>query len=495
MPALVGHRHAECGQHAGVDRNHRTPDAECFSEGADVQAAGAAEADQEKIRRVVSAIYRNTADGFDHVFVGDADDAPGGGFDLKADTFREIANGVPGPAEIEFEPAGEWRARRQPAEQQVGVGDRRLRSALAIASRARVRACRFRPDLEHAAAVDPGDRAAAGANRVHVDHGHGNRIFAEAAFAGNADRPFEQGDIGGGAAHVEADEPSLAELAAEIFHRGEASRRAGKQQFDGGIRRLAGADRLAARLHDLQRRTGGQMAEAALQALQITAHHGTEKGVEPGGHAPLVFPVLRQYLRRAGKEKIGKSFPQRRLDGFFVARVEKGKQQIDRHRFRAEFADLFDEGGKVFSVQRIDGGAVGGDAPAGFQAERRWRRRRRRLEFKRVKLRPGLSREGEQVAESPVGDKNRAGAFALQQGIGRHRAAMDELQRRAGKAEIRKSPEHRPLRRLGSGRNLVNRQLDATAREWTNTEKISESATDVDADSQGGICYGHGAAL
>src|SRR5439155_18623460 len=67
---------------------------------------------------------------------------------------------------IEHEPA--WQLGRQPAEQEVRVGDRRA-ATCAVARRPRMRTRRFRPDADRPAGVPAHDRAAAGPDRVEVD--------------------------------------------------------------------------------------------------------------------------------------------------------------------------------------------------------------------------------------------------------------------------------------------------------------------------------------
>jgi hypothetical protein len=64
------------------------------------------------------------------------------------------------------------------AQHDVGVGHRGAVAAAAVGRRSRHRAGRARPDLEGAGLVDEGDRAAAGADRVHVDHRHQHREAA-----------------------------------------------------------------------------------------------------------------------------------------------------------------------------------------------------------------------------------------------------------------------------------------------------------------------------
>ena len=65
-------------------------------------------------------------------------------------------------------PAGE--TRRQAAEQEVGIRHGRRRTAAAVAGRAGVRPGALRADAQRAACVPPDDRAAAGTDRVDVDH-------------------------------------------------------------------------------------------------------------------------------------------------------------------------------------------------------------------------------------------------------------------------------------------------------------------------------------
>ena len=341
-----------------------------------MQAARAAETDEQEFGWVEAPVDRDAADGFDHVFVGDADDALRGGLDVEAYRFRESGHGLAGEIDVEFEAAGQRRARRQPAEQQIGVGDGRSGAALAVADRSRVRASRLRAHLQHAAAVDIGDGAAARADGMHVHHGHGDGKLAEPAFAGDADGSVEQGDVGGSPAHVETDQLALSDLAAQICHRRQPSRGSGEQQVHRGVRRLAGAHGFAARLHDLQRGARGKMIQTRLQTAQITAHDRPEKGIQPSRHAALVFLVFGQHPRRAGNEHFGQGFAQGLLDGFLVARVEKREQQIDRHRFRFQFAQLRGQRSQVVRRQRVYGLPIRTNPAAGFQAKL-FRHRRR----------------------------------------------------------------------------------------------------------------------
>src|SRR5204863_1579485 len=62
------------------------------------------------------------------------------------------------------------------AEDEIGVGDGRLRAALPITSWPRGRPGTVGTDLQQAHAVDPADRAAAGAKRLDLDHRNADAI-------------------------------------------------------------------------------------------------------------------------------------------------------------------------------------------------------------------------------------------------------------------------------------------------------------------------------
>src|SRR5262249_10869794 len=68
--------------------------------------------------------------------------------------------------------AAEEIIRVEVAAHEVGVGDRWAQTAASIAGRAGIGAGALRADVEEAAAVDPGDRAAAGGYRGHIERGH-----------------------------------------------------------------------------------------------------------------------------------------------------------------------------------------------------------------------------------------------------------------------------------------------------------------------------------
>ena len=89
-----------------------------------------------------------------------------------------------GGRSVELEPAGERAG--EAAEHEVGVGDGRLEPAAAVAGRPGIGAGALRADAQRAAAVAPGDRAAACADGLQVDGRQADRKAVELALCGVA---------------------------------------------------------------------------------------------------------------------------------------------------------------------------------------------------------------------------------------------------------------------------------------------------------------------
>ena len=73
------------------------------------------------------------------------------------------------------------------AEHDRGVGDGRLGAAAAIAGGAGLGAGRARADAQATRAVDPGDAAAAGAQRHDVEHRHAHAVLADRGVGADSD--------------------------------------------------------------------------------------------------------------------------------------------------------------------------------------------------------------------------------------------------------------------------------------------------------------------
>ena len=140
------------------------------------------------------------------------------------------------------------------AEHQIGVGDGRLVAAVRVAHRSGLGAGAARSDLEMALAGDPGDRAAAGADGLDVDHRNAHREGADRAAVGDVRlAAFDQAEIGRGAAGVERHDVGKAGDLGDHRAAERAGRRSRQRRGDRLAHHLLGARDAAARLHDQER--------------------------------------------------------------------------------------------------------------------------------------------------------------------------------------------------------------------------------------------------
>ncbi len=94
-----------------------------------VEPAGAAEGHQRELPRVDAALHRHHAQRADHLGVGDLDDPLGGLLEAEAQLVAERGDGALGGLAVQLDPA------RDPAgeaEQEVGVGHRRVLAAVPV---------------------------------------------------------------------------------------------------------------------------------------------------------------------------------------------------------------------------------------------------------------------------------------------------------------------------------------------------------------------------
>ena len=163
--------------------------------------------------------------------------------ELRGDTVDRGFGGRP----VETAPAAEKARRIEIAEHQIGVGDRRGCAAGAIAGGAGDGAGALRADMQDAAGVDPGDRAAAGADAGDVEAVQRDRVAGDPA-AGDQGRlaADDQRDVGAGAAHVERDQIVFSEQSRGMDAAGDAAGRAGQH---GSGRQAPGTRQSARRRH------------------------------------------------------------------------------------------------------------------------------------------------------------------------------------------------------------------------------------------------------
>ncbi len=136
-----------------------------------MERSSAAIGNQHEVAGIKAARGGYGLDGVGHGGHGDAQDAVGCCRQAHAERLGDMAlQGDLGRPDIELHFAAKEAGSADASKHEVGIGDGRLRAAEAIAGRPRVRAGALRTDPQ-GTILDPGDRAAAGADLENVHHG------------------------------------------------------------------------------------------------------------------------------------------------------------------------------------------------------------------------------------------------------------------------------------------------------------------------------------
>ena len=250
-----------------------------------MRGGGAARTHQHEIARVITTLHRDAADAVHHVVVDDGVHAIGRAFDRDAERIRNLGlDRLPGLREIERQLAAQKAIRVEIAQHEVGVRRRRLRAALAVTGRPRLRARRLRADLDEAEGVDPADRAAARTQRFHLDHRHADAIAQEVDVLVEVGLPvLGERDVEGRATHVHRDHVLLLERCGDIEARLRSRRRAGIDCVDGTVRHGLADGETTVGLEVAHRLLGAERAEIGIHRRHIAPHHGGQIGVHHRG--------------------------------------------------------------------------------------------------------------------------------------------------------------------------------------------------------------------
>ena len=199
---------AECRGDPWVGRDDNGRDVELPRQVGGVNRARTAEGDEAEIAGIVAAADRDQADGVGHVGVGDLDDGVRGAHGVVAEGLADfLCHCSFSGGAIERHRAAEEPCRTEPAEDEIGVGVRRLLAPALVGRRSRIGAHALRAVAQAAARVDPGDAAAPGADGDNLDRGEHDWVAElDRPLVGDADlTAVHKRDVGAGAAHVEAD--------------------------------------------------------------------------------------------------------------------------------------------------------------------------------------------------------------------------------------------------------------------------------------------------
>ena len=220
------------------------------------------------------------------------------------------------------------------------VGDGGVLAAAAVGGRAGIGAGALRADGQRAA-IDLGDRAAARADRHHVDHRQRQRPFADMALLGERDAAvLDQADVGAGAADIDGDDVLDAARRRHVARADDAGRRTRQRGEGGRAADGGGAGDAAVGLHQQQRRAHMLVEQPLLEPRHVGRDARHHHGVEHRRERALVFAHHRQHVGRGGDRDAGQPGPQHVGDLALVRRVGEGMQQADRDRLDAELAAL-----------------------------------------------------------------------------------------------------------------------------------------------------------
>ena len=309
-------------------------------------------------------------------------------------------------------------------------------SPTAVGRGARFGAGRFRTDLEQPELVDVGQRTSAGADLDEVDRRHRtreSRPLLETVDTGDLEdvgqlgfAMVDQARLGGGTAHVETEQPLLAEPLREPAAGERTGRRAALDEPDRYTRRVVGRHDSAVRQHHQHRAAEALARQPLLEFVEVRSDHGHGGGVARRGDHPRVLADLRRDVGRdtdrhaqLACEMVG--------DLALVRCVHVGVEQADTDGLDVHRAELLGDRRRSCSGRRLDedlAERVGSFVDLDGALTRN--RRRRELDLQVVHVVAMLVADQQRVAESRRGDESGSPGLALDQGVGDQRGRVHD---------------------------------------------------------------------
>ena len=450
--AHLGAEQAERRQHAGMSRHHDRAHPEQRRQLGAVERPRAAEGHEREIAGIVAALHRYQPDGADHVVVDDVEDPARRRFERKAERPRHpLLDGPARPLDVERHLAAQ-QVRGDTTKHEVSVGDRRLLPARAVARGAGHGARALGTHRERAVVAHTRDRSAARADRVDVDHGHGQRPSADASF--NRHRRFaalDQAHVGARAANVHRDHVGEARRLPDQPGADHAGGGPGERGVNGLRAHGLGAHDATVGLHDRQRRRDAALAQSLDEPPDVAADERLHVRVEHGDHRALELAEHRQHLARQRHRAVRMLLEQQLARPALVGAVGVAVQEADGHRRDAGRAQPSRRLTHGVLIERLDRLAAHADA-AGNLEDQLGRHRARRLDPREHVGAPGnvVAPDLEHIAEAGRGEQARRRALAFENGVGGRRGAVQHVaERRARRAGERQRFLHAGEKALG----------------------------------------------
>src|SRR4029077_15698993 len=250
---------------------------------------------------------------------------------------------APRPRGVERGFAAQQTAVAQMPQHEMCIGDRRLLTA-PVTDGAGIRAGAFRADTQRPGTVKARERTTAGADRVDIQHGNGHGKAGGLRLLRGGETAIEEGHIGGGAAHVKADDAGKAGAFGDILRAQHSARGPRKNRSHRLTRGSAGGKNSAGRLHYTNERSrsradgAGHLGSQTRDFREIAAHHRDQIGVNDGRGGALEFAELREDFVRDGNGQARGA--QAACDGAFVLRTQESKEQAYGDRIRPAATNL-----------------------------------------------------------------------------------------------------------------------------------------------------------
>ena len=328
----VGGDGAEGAQRARGARHEDGGDAHLAGEEAAHQRARPAEGHQREVTLIDAGPGEDLGEGGVHVRHRDAHDALRRLVHAHAERIGVAADRLLGESGVEAHPAAEKSLGVEKSRDHEGVGERGVHAAAAITSRAGIGAGALRAHLGHADLVDPGDGAAARADRGDAHHRHHDGDAADLlGRAGARAAVLHHRDVRARPAHVESDEVAEPGGPGDVGGPDDAGGRAGQERGHGLPARRRDRHDPAVGLRDVRHRGHGARAERRLEPFEIAPHLRLHVGVEHGERRALVLARLGPHLmggahRDAGRRGLGHA-PRAPLVGGVAIGVDQADHQ------------------------------------------------------------------------------------------------------------------------------------------------------------------------
>ena len=397
-----------------------------------MQRPGAAETHQREIARIDALRDGIAVDRQRHIVVDDTQHAEccvfDGKFQRPGDIFLDRGLRERGH---DLEIAAKEMLGIEPTQHNLRVSDRGLFAALIVARWTGRSARRTRADSECPARIEVGNRAAAGADGVDINHRHQHRQVRDLGVARVLDAQFavlDHGDVGRGAADVDRDDVFRVAAFARPAPTDDSARWSGKQQADGTTGGILHRRDPAVRLHDAYARLDAVLAQPTLQPLQIKRGCGPDIGIHRGRREALVFADHVDHFMRAADKRVGDDAFDDVARLRFVFVVEEREQETNDDRLQAALLERFRR--RLDLIEREWDFNLAGrrsqtlvhDQPIAPFDERL--RLPGHVELQREIVRTFVPSHMQDVAESTRGDHAHVGALTLDHHVGRHRRAV-----------------------------------------------------------------------